>query len=293
LFFVGCNLLPGERIKTKESVGSSVNVLVTLDSNYLRPLKVMLYSLYFNNPGAKIDLYLLHSRIKPDELSDLEAYINQHGQRLFVLTAGDDDFADAPVVKHYTKEMYYRLLAFKYLPADLDKILYLDPDILVINSIKTLYDLDLSEWMYAAAYHDRLMVKELNKFRFLEYDLEEYFNSGVLLMNLKRQRELIKEEEIFAFVEKNKNRLILPDQDVLNSLYAKHIKKLDEIEYNYDTRFYKYFRFLSKGKINMDYVMRNTAILHFCGKKKPWHDNYSGEFHSLYKHYEKLAFQGR
>ena len=53
----------------------------------------------------------------------------------------------------------------------------------------------------------------------------------------------------------------------MNSLYAKHIKKLDEIEYNYDTRFYKYFRFLSKGKINMDYVMRNTAILHFVERK--------------------------
>ena len=253
----------------------------------------MLYSLYFNNPGEAFNLYLLHSRIKPDELHELEEYTSRYGQRLFVLTAGEGDFAEAPVVKHYTKEMYYRLLAFKYLPADLDKVLYLDPDILVINSIKDLYDLDLSGWMYAAAYHDRLMVKEINRVRFLEYDLDEYFNSGVLLMNLKRQREVVKEEEIFAFVQKNKNRLILPDQDVLNSLYAKHILKLDEIKYNYDTRFYKYFRFLSKGKISMDYVIQNTVILHFCGKRKPWHNNYSGEFHSLYKHYEKLAFQGR
>jgi len=274
-----------------ESVGRIVNLLVTLDSNYLKPLKVMLYSLFINNPDDRFDVYLLHSRIKPHEISDLEQYINQQGHQLVVITVGEDDFQDAPVVKHYTKEMYYRLLAFKYLPADLERILYLDPDILVINSIKKLYDLDLTGWMYAAAYHDRLMVKELNRFRFLEYELEEYFNSGVLLMNLTRQREMIDEEEIYAFVEKNKNRLILPDQDVLNSLYAKHIKKVDEIEFNYDTRFYKYFRFLSKGKINMDYVMRHTAILHFCGKKKPWQNNYSGEFHALYKHYEKLALE--
>jgi lipopolysaccharide biosynthesis glycosyltransferase len=35
--------------------------------------------------------------------------------------------------------------------------------------------------------------------------------------------------------------------------------------------------------------MENTAILHFCGKKKPWQELYTGEFHSLYKHYERLA----
>lgn len=272
-------------------MGRSLNLLVTLDSNYLKPLRVMLFSLFFNNPNERFDIYLMHSRIKPDELSDLEQFISQQGHRLIVIKVGEADFQAAPVVKHYTKEMYYRLLAFKYLPATLERILYLDPDILVINSVKGLYDLDLSEWMFAAAYHDRLMVKELNKVRFLEYELEEYYNSGVLLMNLNRQRSLIDEQEIYNFVEKNKSRLILPDQDILNSLYAKEIRKLDEIEFNYDTRFYKYFRFLSKGKINMDYVMRHTVILHFCGKKKPWHKNYSGEFHGLYKHYEKLAFE--
>ena len=269
-----------------------MNLLVTLDSNYLTPLKVMLYSLFFNNSEEQFRIYLLHSSIKPDEISDLEQFINRYGHQLFVITVGEDDFQDAPVVMHYTKEMYYRLLAFKYLPTDLERILYLDPDILVINRIKNLYDLDLTDWMYAAAYHDRLLVKELNKIRFMEYEIEEYFNSGVLLMNLVRQRKIIDEEEIYAFVEKNKNRLILPDQDVLNSLYAKHIKKLDEIKFNYDTRFYKYNRFVSKGKINMDYIMQNTVILHFCGKKKPWQENYSGEFHSLYKHYEKLALGG-
>jgi lipopolysaccharide biosynthesis glycosyltransferase len=38
--------------------------------------------------------------------------------------------------------------------------------------------------------------------------------------------------------------------------------------------------------------MRHTSILHFCGKKKPWQENYSGKFHSLYKHYETLALRG-
>ena len=40
---------------------------------------------------------------------------------------------------------------------------------------------------------------------------------------------------------------------------------------------------------DMDRVIKDTVIIHFCGKKKPWKKNYSGRFHALYKHYEKMA----
>jgi len=250
----------------------------------------MLTSLFYNNSNEEFHIYLMHSCIKEEEIEDLNNFVIWHAQKLYPIQVSDKDFADAPIVMHYTREMYYRLLAYKYLPPSLDKILYLDPDILVINRIRQLYETDLSGYLYAAAYHNRIPVKEINKVRLLEYEIEEYFNSGVLLMNLKLQQEQIKEDEIYAFVTKYKNRLILPDQDILNSLYSKNIWKLDELIYNYDTRYYKYNKLLSKGQINMDYIFDNTVILHFCGKKKPWHKNYSGEFHSLYKHYEKMTF---
>jgi lipopolysaccharide biosynthesis glycosyltransferase len=54
--------------------------------------------------------------------------------------------------------MYYRLLAYKFLPPDLERILYLDPDILVINPIRELYETDIDGYLYAAAYHDMLPI---------------------------------------------------------------------------------------------------------------------------------------
>jgi len=56
--------------------------------------------------------------------------------------------------------MYYRLLAFKFLPEELDRILYLDPDILVINPIDELYNMDIDNYLYAAAYHNIITIKE-------------------------------------------------------------------------------------------------------------------------------------
>lgn len=269
-----------------------MNILVTLNSNYILPLKVMLWSLFFNNQYQNFNIYLMHSSISSEEIDDLQQFIAENGHELFEVKINEKYFENAPVLMHYTKEMYYRLLAYKFLPASLDRILYLDPDILVINPIDELYNTDIDDYLYAAAYHD-IPVKEINRIRLRAYDMEAYFNSGVLLMNLHLQRERINEEEIYTFVEKNKNRLIMPDQDILNALYCKEIKKLSEIKYNYDVRYYYYNKILSNGEVGMDYIMCNTSILHFCGKKKPWQKNYSGKFYSLYKHYEILALQRR
>jgi lipopolysaccharide biosynthesis glycosyltransferase len=266
-----------------------MNILVTLDSKYIKPLKVMLYSLFSNNPGEEFHIYLMHSRIKDEEIADLERFVGGFGQKLIVLKIDNEYFHDAPVVFHYTKEMYYRLLAFKFLPEEMDRILYLDPDILVINLIRTLYDTEPQGCLYAAAYHNILTVKEINRIRLYPYKINAYFNSGVLLMNLKLQRKLVDEEEIYSFIEKNRTKLILPDQDIINTLYSDKIKSLDEKLYNYDTRYYNYYKVTTNNTCDMDYIMRNTVILHFCGKKKPWLKGYSGKFHSLYKHYERKA----
>ncbi|GAA0287804.1 lipopolysaccharide biosynthesis glycosyltransferase [Gracilibacillus halotolerans] len=266
-----------------------MNILVTLNANYIKPLKVMLQSLFLNNPKEEFTIYLMHSSLTFEEVTELKSFVRQQSHELNDILIDSDIFVKAPIIKHFSIEMYYRLLAYKFLPAHLERILYLDPDILVINELSDLYNEDLEGYLYAAAYHDFASVKEINKLRWRKYDIEAYYNSGVLLMNLEEQRKRIKEEDIFQFVEENRKKLILPDQDIINGLYSKFIKNINEIQYNFDARSYYYYRWMSKNTIDLDYVMNHTAIIHFCGKKKPWHPNYKGKFHSLYKHYERLT----
>ena len=268
----------------------TVNILATLNSNYLKPLKIMLKSLFFNNRKLDFAIYVMHSSLTEDEIRDLRRYVEGKGHQLHSIRIGSDVFHDAPVLPHYTKEMYYRLLAFKFLPEEMERILYLDPDILVINSVEELYKMDLDGYLYAAAYHDLPPVKEINKIRLNQYEMDAYYNSGVLLMNLELQRRLIDEREIFDFVRENRAKLIMPDQDIMNALYSKRIKTLDEVIYNYDVRYYSLYKLRSGGEYDMDFIFKNTVFLHFCGKKKPWRKNYSGRFHSVYKHYEYLDY---
>ncbi|QAT62855.1 MULTISPECIES: glycosyltransferase family 8 protein [Tissierellales] len=264
-----------------------MNLLVTLNEAYVPTLKVMLRSL-FDNCKKQLTIYIMYTDIGENEIKDLAAFVKYFGHTLYPLPVNSDTFSNAPVNFYYSKEMYYRLFAYTVLPSTVDKVLYLDPDILVLNPIEKLYNIDLGDYLFAAAAHDKMMIGYINKIR-LKTDGDRYYNSGVLLMNIKRLREDMDISEISGYVEEHASELILPDQDVLNGLYWDKIMPLDECLYNYDARRYSAYLISTKGKVNMEYIIYNTVIMHFCGKQKPWHNGYPYRFGILYKHYKKLA----
>ena len=266
-----------------------MNILVTLDRNYLHPLRVMLGSLYLNNPGETFDVYLVGDGLTEEDLTALEALCAPHGA-LYPVTVPEDLFSGAPVGRYYSRAMYYRLLAAELLPRELDRVLYLDPDILVIRPVRPLYETQLGDSLLAAASHSGLtgMSDYVNKIRLSNYEAESYYNSGVLLMNLPQMREEMRPADIFAYAREYEERLILPDQDILNGLYGTRILGVDDSVWNYDARRYDRYWLGSHGEKDMDWVMDHTVFLHFCGKNKPWSRGYEGHFSALYKHYQRL-----
>lgn len=272
-----------------------MNILVTVDNKYLSHLRIMLGSLFFHNFGEKFEIYMIGDKVTEAEIEELAKYCDIHGSVLHPIKIETDVFVNAPVIRYYSQAMYYRLLAAEFLPESLERVLYLDPDILVIGKVRPLYEMEFSGELFAAAMHNGLtgISGYVSKLRLPNYETDQYFNSGVLLMNLPKMRQEVKSDDIFQFVEKYKSLLVLPDQDVLNGLYGDKIFSLDETVWNYDVRQYEKYLFLSQREKNMDWVMQNTVILHFCGKNKPWSPNYRGRFSSLYKHYVQLIETGK
>lgn len=266
-----------------------MNILVTLDENYFPRLQVLLTSMKINNPGTRISLYILHNRLPDILLRQTENWCREAGYDFIPVQMDETLFEGAPVCSRYPVEMYYRLLAPQMLPEKTDKVLYLDPDILIINPLNALWETELGENLFAAAAHTGKteFANGVNKLRLgVEHD---YYNSGVLLMNLKLGRRLIIPEKIFEYVEEHRMELVLPDQDLLNAMYGDRVLPLDDSLWNYDARNYNNYMVRSSAQYNLDWVMENTAVLHFCGKSKPWKPGYLYRFGVLYKHYEKLA----
>lgn len=268
-----------------------MNIFVTLDRNYLPPLRVMLTSLFMNNPGEEIALWLAGDGLTQEDHNDIERLCAHFKHSFHVVKVPDDAFADAPVIRYYSRAMYYRLLAGQLLPDTLKRVLYLDPDILIINSLRPLYDLDIEHALFAAATHEGLtgVSSQVAKLRLSTPDGEAYFNSGVLLMNLEKMRKEVDPQRVFQYADQKRSALILPDQDILNGMFWDRIKLIDESVWNYDARKYKSYMIASQSEKDVDWVMEHTAILHFCGKSKPWKQNYRGKFSALYKHYRVLA----
>lgn len=267
----------------------NIDILVALDENYLPPLKVMLTSLFFNNHGEKFRIWLMYSHISKEKLDLLDKNLKALNMELHSVKVNEEDFKFDYTVGRYTIEMYYRLLAQHILPKFVKRVIYLDPDVLVINPIRELWELDLNGKFYAAASHTGAtgLSDEVNKIR-LGTD-HKYFNSGVLLIDLNLAKKKTSSKNMFKYVKEHKVELVLPDQDVLNGLYGSHIMEIEDAIWNYDARNYNTYYVKSGGEMDTMWVMQNTVILHFCGSAKPWQPKYRYRFGVLYMHYMKKS----
>lgn len=264
-----------------------IDILATCDENYMNPLRVMLFSLRKNNQNEDFRIWLIHESISDQSINHLKKLCLELNMEFLPQKITDDLFTEAKTQDRYPKEMYFRLLCGEILPDTVEKVLYLDPDILVINSVREIWEHDLQGHMMAACTHTGLLdiTTTFNKVR-LSTD-HGYFNSGVLLIDLQRARQIIKSSEIQKAIEKTNQLLLLPDQDILNHLYGKHIIEIPEELYNYDgRRFMSYFT-RSRGEHNLMWIMQNTVFLHFCGKPKPWDSSSDSRFTALYLNYQQ------
>ena len=262
-----------------------INLLFSIDDHYIEPFKTTLYSVYQNTPSALLHVFVLQKQLLKKH-AEIKSFCEALGIVYDPVVIGERAFEDAPIADRYPETIYYRLLANEYLPKDLDKILYLDADILCLNDICPLYEIELGASLYAAASHgsDTNMTDLVNKLRLQNFEAESYYNSGVLLMNLTAIRQKVKRDAILDYIAQNRFKLFLPDQDVLNALYGHLTLQIPDELYNYDVRYNVLYYARSKGEWDLDWVIKHTVFLHFCGRDKPWRKDYHGRYTALYKH---------
>lgn len=256
-----------------------MNILVTLDSNYVGPLTVLLKSLMITNPENSFDLYVAHSSLTDEDFIKIRRATDPVRTRVHSVTVSPGILEHAPVLKRISKETYYRLLMMDYLPKDIDRVLYIDPDTVILRDISPLYNIDFKGKTLAAAGHTRSWVEGLNRIRFKNPKGVRYFNAGILMVNLEKLRRTVTSDMVFEYIRKNKRWLFLADQDVLNGMLGKDALMVDECIYNLDEKTVTF----NKDRVkNLKWVEENTVIVHFNGTYKPWKDGYKGILAPLY-----------
>lgn len=258
--------------------------------DYLSAAKIMLRSLFYNNRGYDIKIFLFHSELDTKSINTLCRLIEHNNATLFVKKIDDGVMKDVPV-SALSKETYYRLMAPGLLPENLDRILYLDIDMIVTGDIKKMYDADFGENLFMAV-PDTSSGLEIVKRNLHMKKSNVYINAGVLLMNLELLRREFNLNEALDYARKYPERVPNCDQDVINGLYSTRIGYLEWM-YNYEARFHSVFEIVA-WPFQYRRLQEKIRIIHYMGGKKPWKAGFCGKYlREYYRYARHTEFQDR
>lgn len=259
-----------------------MNLLFCINKLCVNLLINCMCSIDDNGGFTSYDAYILHSDL---EKGDFDA-INEASPssfRIHFIDVPDGLFDGFPTTKRYPKQIYYRLAAAQLLPKHVDRILYMDVDTIVINSLAELYNSDFESNIFIATTHVKKVLSMVNQIRLGIKDGVPYVNTGVMMLNLPLMRADVRMSDIREYALRYKNVLMLPDQDILTALYGEKVKIVDAMRYNISDRDISLNNSMaSKPKIDLEWVRVNSTIIHFYGRNKPWKKSYRGILKTLY-----------
>lgn len=226
-----------------------------------------------------LHFHLCHKDLTQEHRAKLDAIATEFGASLHHYEPfADQGFADLvktlPASKRFPPIVYTRLLLDRLLPAEVERLIYLDCDTLVRKPIEALYELDLQGKTLGAVadpYHDGLKAGRDIREQQSPFDTAEpYFNSGVLLID---RRKLGAVDIPAKLAELDRDGLLAKlffDQDILNYIFRGDWRELD-------------WRF----NVMMPRPAHETmgpAILHYTMFKHPWNLFSGTAFERTYRH---------
>lgn len=264
-----------------------MDIVCCTDTHYIMPTGVMLKSLFDNNKTENLTVHVIidDSVTESDKraLTEItEGYISFYAAGLIHCS-----FPNIGVTHtHVTTASYYRLFLTQLLPVEIEKVLYLDGDIIINDNLSDLWETNIENYAIGCI-QDMDEMPNLNRVSYpRDYG---YFNAGVLLVNLKFWRDHQLLEIFLQCIRVNGTKLMYHDQDVLNfTLYDK--KRYLPMRYNVQNGFLYKKRFQlfthDDNSNDLKVAQQHPAIIHYT-LSKPWKQNSVSPFKRLFRYYKK------
>ena len=256
-----------------------VNIAFCINEKYVEQLIVVLWSIMKNlTTGRNVNVWIVSSDMSDASKNYLRklrlGFKNLH---LSFLDIDAKELTQLPrTIDYISTETYYRYLLPNLLP-NIDKILYMDADIVVNGDISPLYDTDLAN-CYIAGAADSYIAAINHKPQIGLDNSELYVNAGVLLMNLKQMRTDNIPQKLIDTTKNMAGKVKYQDQDIINIVCRGKILEFDSI-YNYTS--HNILKEKSKYK--------HAVVIHYTGKNKPWLSDSNNPMRHLWRRYAKKA----
>ncbi|MCM2370255.1 glycosyltransferase family 8 protein [Aporhodopirellula aestuarii] len=291
--------LPAEQCSHRSKISNRIDVVCAADDAYVMPLAVTLKSSCRHlAAGKRIRLFLLAGDIGDENWSKLERTLAGEAIEIHLIKPDRGRVSDLNISHHISHTAYFRLLTAELVPDDVDKVIYLDSDLYVKDDLAALWDLPVQQ-QYCLATTDiacpfidaRLGCtnfplanpymaawRPIPNYRELGLDgAGEYFNSGVMVLNVQRWREDNVAERLLKVLRDNRKYVWCWDQYALNVLFHGQWGRF-EPRWNQGAHVFEY---PSDAHAPIDRELwiemkTNPAIVHFTTEFKPWqaHSNH-------------------
>jgi len=262
---------------------STIHVACAADADYVQPMATMLRSLFANaDPIRAIRVHALDGGIGEQDKAKIAESCGQRGS-IHWIQASDSRFPGAPLWGRMPVSTYYKLLIADRLPMELDKVVWLDCDMVVLGDVSRLWDHDLAG-RHALAAQDAVVPQVSSGSGVAAWQelglpaTASYFNAGVMMINLalwRRDRVALRALE---YVRAHRDRVCFLDQEGLNAVLAGLWGELDP-RWNHNVSIPTPS---TRGRSGAE---GDPWIVHYAGNLKPWRQGVRKPSDGLYFHY--------
>lgn len=285
----------------KQYFSKNLHVVYASDDKFAEILGVSLTSLYENNKDMEqIHVYVLDSKISEENKKKLSSVSTAYGRNsIHWIPAKDisEELHMDVAVDRGSLSQYARLFVSSVLPEDLERVLYLDCDIIIHQSLDELWNLDMHGKTIAA------LKDAFSKWYRANINLKPtdiMFNSGVMLIDLKRWKEQKVEKKLLKFIASKNGRIQQGDQGALNAVLS-HDTYCFEPRFNSVTIYYDFSykemmvyrkppEFYTEEQVKE--ATENPVIIHFTTSflsRRPWTEGCQHRYVSEWMKYKDIS----
>ncbi|RNI25604.1 glycosyltransferase family 8 protein [Rufibacter latericius] len=256
-----------------------ISIVVVSDDHYVILLAALIKSIEVNHKTKEpLEFYVVEDNVKEKTKKKLEASVNPAITTLHWINMADavPSGIELPLDKSsWPLNIYMRLFISYFLPKKVEKVIYLDVDMIVQKDISLLWNLDIKDKIIAAVTDSRIKTIDCRwggVANYKELNLEgsaKYFNTGLLMVDIKKWKAANITSKVLECIKVNKDFANFPDQYGLNVLLADHWQELDGL-----------WNYFAEG----DHADPN--IIHFMSTKPIYKSyNYNQSYQDLFFHY--------
>ncbi|MGJ0715718.1 glycosyltransferase family 8 protein [Enterococcus raffinosus] len=240
-------------------------------------------------PTENFDFYVIDDEITIANKRLMRETIKGYDASLHFMTIDKKYFADAVESDRIPETAYYRIaIPELFRDKGLERILYLDCDMIALTDISELWEVDLSGYILAAVedagFHHRLEKMAV------ACDSTKYFNSGFMLINMEKWLSENVTKRVLRYIHDNPEKLKFHDQDALNAIL--HDQWL-QLHPKWNAQSYIMKREVEhpdpEGEKDYFQTRRDPKIIHYSGHIKPWSKECTSSLKKYYEEYEELT----